>query len=413
MSAVHAAAARVVQVCLAALAVAGCTRGLGVEDGANRFRCATDDDCLPGWTCGPPGAAEGARWCGRADVAAADGSSGAGDAGASDGAPSADVPSTCHNGQDDPGEACDGDAVACLAVGDPSVGYAHCRADCSGYDLGTCGIAPECGNGLVEPGETCDARILDCPGGEGGASGVAFCGADCQTLDTDRCGGAPHGATRFPGPCAEAYCWSLGACDWVTLRRYTYDEAQRLTRQEIGLPSSLDAVVTYAYDDAGRLTREEWDGDDSTYGVHADGSVNRRLTYGYDAGGRLLTIDEDGVPDESWEYSYVLDEFGRVAAELRRVAGEDRVETRTSYEYDVSGRVVAREVDGPGADRLRPGWFDGRPDERCVYHYDEDGLRTGAECDRADASGDGRPDHVYRTSYDCEAASAAPAEAQR
>jgi cysteine-rich repeat protein len=66
-------------------------------------------------------------------------------------------PNSCGDGIQSGTEACDGADLAgkdCTAVGlGPGPGVA-CKADCSGFDVGSCKAT--CGNGVLEPGEDCD-----------------------------------------------------------------------------------------------------------------------------------------------------------------------------------------------------------------------------------------------------------------
>jgi cysteine-rich repeat protein len=79
-------------------------------------------------------------------------------------------PNTCGDGIHFGTEACDGADLAgkdCTAVGlGPGPGVA-CKADCSGFDAGTCKAAAVCGNGVVEPGEECDDPTSPAAPGDG------------------------------------------------------------------------------------------------------------------------------------------------------------------------------------------------------------------------------------------------------
>ena len=69
----------------------------------------------------------------------------------------------CGNNKTDEGEACDGDAVECKTLDATLLGYAKCKADCSGYDTSSCksGGNGGGGNGGGTTGGSC-ADIMNC-----------------------------------------------------------------------------------------------------------------------------------------------------------------------------------------------------------------------------------------------------------
>jgi cysteine-rich repeat protein len=77
-------------------------------------------------------------------------------------------PNACGDGIHFGTEACDGPDLAgkdCTAVNfGPGSGVA-CKADCSGFDVGTC--QAKCGNGVLEPGEECDDPTSPGAAGDG------------------------------------------------------------------------------------------------------------------------------------------------------------------------------------------------------------------------------------------------------
>jgi cysteine-rich repeat protein len=127
----------------------------------------------------------------------------------------------CGNGQEDPGEACDGGDLGeqtCASLGSGS-GTLACRPDCQGFDFSGCSGPAYCGNGVMdaEHGEACDA------GGQ-----TATCDLDCtaplcgdgllNALRGEQCddgaanSNAPNVACR--GDCQLARCGD-GVTDWA------------------------------------------------------------------------------------------------------------------------------------------------------------------------------------------------------
>lgn len=76
----------------------------------------------------------------------------------------------CGNGQEDPGEVCDGGDLGdltCESLGQGS-GTLACSPDCQGLVFGGCSGPPFCGNGIKDAGEACDT-----------AGSSATCDYDC------------------------------------------------------------------------------------------------------------------------------------------------------------------------------------------------------------------------------------------
>ncbi len=104
----------------------------------------------------------------------------------------------CGNGQIDPGESCDGDALdgeTCeTIVGKGSKGTLKCKSTCSGYDKSQCSAAVNCGNGQLDNGvEECDGLLFPngiktCAkyNGEKYISGDLKCATNC-TIDESAC----------------------------------------------------------------------------------------------------------------------------------------------------------------------------------------------------------------------------------
>jgi cysteine-rich repeat protein len=64
----------------------------------------------------------------------------------------------CGNGQEDPGEVCDGGDLGdltCESLGQGS-GTLACSPDCQGLVFAGCSGPPFCGNGIKDAGEACD-----------------------------------------------------------------------------------------------------------------------------------------------------------------------------------------------------------------------------------------------------------------
>ena len=180
----------------------GCVDDAGVADLGNHFACDDDDDCLPGWVCGPPGAAE--RWCAPAassadSVSDAGRDSDTGGAGSPDLSRSPDAASRrCGDGERDPGEVCDGGPDVARppdlgrdVLGAPDVPLAR---DASGGEVDCdddieCSVADclFCADGVCR--SRCDAEA--CEGCDGWGSCRSTCDAGaCEVCDNGACSNA-------------------------------------------------------------------------------------------------------------------------------------------------------------------------------------------------------------------------------
>lgn len=111
----------------------------------------------------------------------------------------------CGNGQIDPGEDCDTDALeglTCFDFGDLG-GPLGCTDTCT-FDTQACA----CGNGLIDDGEVCDGLAVGttCDDVVPGTPGAPTCNDNC-TLDLDPCGVAGFGtlviSELMPRPLAD------------------------------------------------------------------------------------------------------------------------------------------------------------------------------------------------------------------
>lgn len=133
---------------------------------------------------------------------------------------------SCGDGVLDPGETCDGTAMAgasCETVGSFNGGSLSCRSDCTGYDTSGCTTlgGSGCGNNSLDAGEVCDGSALN---GESCQSlgfeqgGTLACALSCQRFDTSACQSAAtcgDGTREGPEQCdgadlGGATCASLG-----------------------------------------------------------------------------------------------------------------------------------------------------------------------------------------------------------
>lgn len=113
---------------------------------------------------------------------------------------------TCGSGSLDPGEVCDGSALAGKACTDfgAAGGTLGCKSDCAGYDTTACDRPATCGNGALDPLEVCDGESLNgrtCQR-EGFGAGTLKCQDNCLGLDTAGCSGTctPDCSGRVCGP---------------------------------------------------------------------------------------------------------------------------------------------------------------------------------------------------------------------
>jgi hypothetical protein len=156
-------------------------------------------------------------------------------------------------------------------------------------------------------------------------------------------------ASLHPGPCVAVLDTGPdGSPDQV--RRFTYDEAGRLARQDVSIDggSAPDSWTIYGYDSAGRLVTEQrfWRGEPdvtTTYGLGAEGRPERAevvndaigttetlVVYHHDAQGNLIR--------EEW--SYVDEEDG----------DDGEVDEVRVHAYNAAGqRITSERLDGAGS----------------------------------------------------------------
>lgn len=100
-------------------------------------------------------------------------------------------PIACGNDTREADETCDGidlDGASCSTLGYDG-GVLLCNARCDGYLTTGCYGASACGDGELNPGELCDSDALDgqtCQT-QGFLSGLLRCAPDCQAFDTSAC----------------------------------------------------------------------------------------------------------------------------------------------------------------------------------------------------------------------------------
>ncbi len=155
---------------------------------------------------------------------------------------------------------------------------------------------------------------------------------------------------------------------------YWYDESSNLTRRDVFLAGTLRISDLYAYDNAGNRIR--W-----TNTIIHRGTTS--YDFAYDVEGRLTGVSVDGF--EVTSYGYFVDgarirktEIGTPSYflyDFKDFSGyEDILE-----QYDATGAVIARFIQGPGIDEPLAMQYGGS-----WYYYHFDGLGSVTMLTRAD-----------------------------
>jgi len=160
----------------------------------------------------------------------------------------------------------------------------------------------------------------------------------------------------------------------VTDTRYEYDPLGRLTRESYNsYDDDLDLITAYEFDLVGNRLEKASDtapssSDFTAFLTSGTLTPDETVTYTYDASDRLLTEAKDATNDRFTVYEYGTENSGTQQTGKtvhQGLSDQGTVVEKTSYQYNLQGRMSKTEIDSDGNTDL---------ESRSEYSYDAEGI---------------------------------------